>query len=209
MIAQLTGVVVRTEANSVVMDVNGVGYLVFVPISALAGLPQSGGKVTLITHLVMRGQPDFDMTLYGFESMQQMQSFKMLIRISGVGPKVALALLSSLKVSELARALSTNDTRALTKVAGVGPKLALRLCAELGDQMAGFALEQSAERAPAGTRTSEANAVYEDVIEALVNLGYGRSDARRATDRVIAASGDRSNANTLIPAALQILTSGR
>jgi Holliday junction DNA helicase RuvA len=209
MIAQLTGVVTRIEANSVILDVNGVGYQVFAPVSTLSALPEIGGKVTLVTHLVTRGQPDFEMTLYGFTDTPQLQAFKLLLSASGVGPKVALALLSMLDVGELARALSTNDTRIITKVPGVGPKLAQKLCFELGDKMAAFAFEQRAERAAAGQQTAQENAAYEDVIDGLVGLGYSRADARRAADKVFANASDRANTTALLSAALRLLTAGK
>ena len=207
MIVQLTGLVVRTEGSSVVLDVGGVGYQVFVPVTALNSLPDVGGKVTLMTHLVARTQPDFDMALYGFLDGTEMQAFKILLSVSGVGAKVALAIISSLSVPELSRAIASNDTKVITKVPGVGPKLAQRLCLEVGDKMAAFAFEQKAERAQAGQQTAQENAVYEDVIEALIGLGYGRPDARRAADRVFTAAADRSDAGTLIALALQFLTS--
>jgi Holliday junction DNA helicase RuvA len=209
MIAQLTGQVARTEANSVVLDVNGVGYQVSVPVTVLSSLPAVGEKVTLITHLIARGQPDLELTLYGFQTPSQAQAFRMLLSASGIGPKVALALLSNLDVPDLARALSTNDTRAITKVPGVGPKLAERLCFELGDKMAALVFEQRTERAAAGQQTSRENAAHEDVIEALVGLGYSRADARKAADRAIAAATDRTDTGTLIPAALRMLTGAR
>src|SRR5262245_12900725 len=114
MIAQLTGTVAHIEANSVIVDVNGVGYQAFVPVTVLAALPDVGGKVTLRTLLILRGQPDIEMTLYGFADDVELRAFKLLIATSGVGPKVALALLSTLSVEELTRALSTNDTRVIT-----------------------------------------------------------------------------------------------
>ncbi|HLV79021.1 MAG TPA: Holliday junction branch migration protein RuvA [Chthonomonadaceae bacterium] len=211
MIAQLTGIVARKEANSVILDVNGVGYQVLVPITVLSALPAEGSKVTLVTHLLLRDDKSgaIEMTLYGFQSATELQAFKLLLSASGVGPKVALALLSTLDVSELARALSTNDTRMLSRVPGIGPKLAQRLCLELGDKMASFVFEQRAEQAAAGRQTAQENAAYEDVIEALVGLGYGRPDARRAADRVFASATDRSNTGALVTAALTLLTSGR
>ena len=211
MIAQLTGTVARVEANSVVVDVGGVGYQLLVPVTVLSSLPEVGGKVTLVTHLLLRDDKSgsIDMVLYGFANTTELQAFKILLGASGVGPKVALALLSTLDVPELARALSTNDTRLITKVPGVGPKLAQRLCMELGDKMAIFAFEQRTERAAAGRQTAEENAAYEDVVEALIGLGYGRPDARRAADRVFANATDRTNTAALITAALTLLTSGR
>ncbi len=209
MIAQLTGIVVRSEGNSVILDVGGVGYQVFVPVPTLATLPEAGGKVTLLTHLVGRVQPDFEVTLYGFSDANNLRAFKILLGVSGVGAKVALALLSTLDVSELARALSTNDTKSVTKVPGVGPKLAQRLCLELGDKMASFAFEQRTERAAAGQQTAQENAAYEDAVEGLVSLGYGRADVRRAVDRAFAAATDKSNASALIRQALTFLTGGK
>ncbi len=209
MIAQLTGTIVRIEGNVVVLDVSGVGYEIVVPIPTLAGLPEVGGKATLRTHLVGRVQPDFDMTLYGFLDAQELRAFRVLLGVSGVGAKVALAMLSTLKVDELARAVSTTDTKTITKVPGVGPKLAQRLCLELGDKMAAFVFEQKVDRAIAGQQTAEENAIHEDIIDALVGLGYGRPDARRATDMVFAKSSDKTNANALISAALQFLTSAK
>ncbi|HZP81627.1 MAG TPA: Holliday junction branch migration protein RuvA [Chthonomonadaceae bacterium] len=206
MIAQLSGVVARVEANSVILDVGGVGYQVFVPVTVLSALPDNGGKFTLMTHLIVR---EDEMTLYGFANATELQAFKILLGVSGVGPKVALALLSTLDVGELARALSTNDTRQITKVPGVGPKLAQRLCLELGDKMAAFAFEQRAERAAAGKQTEQENANYEDVIEALVNLGYSRADSRRAADRAIANASDRTDFSALLRQALNLLTGGR
>lgn len=209
MIAQLTGSVVRTEANSVILDVGGVGFQVFVPTTALSGLPDTGAKATLLTHLIARVQPDFEMTLYGFLEATELHAFKILLGVSGVGAKVALAMISSFSVSDLSRAIATSDTKTITKVPGVGPKLAQRICLEVGDKMAAFAFTQRTERAQAGEQTAQENAVYEDVIEAMVGLGYGRPDARRAADRVFANAADRTNTAALISAALQFLTSGK
>ena len=100
MIVQLTGTVLRTEANSVILDVGGVGYQVFVPGTALNGLPEPGAKATLLTHLVARVQPDFDMALYGFLDPRELQTFKILIGVSGVGARVGLAMISSLSIGE-------------------------------------------------------------------------------------------------------------
>ena len=209
MIAQLIGNLVRSEANSVVLDVGGVGYLLFVPATVLAHLPATGERLTLQTHLVTRGQPDFEITLFGFRELSELRAFKMLIAVSGVGPKVALAILSNSEVSELARALSTNDTRLLTKIPGVGPKMAQKLCLELGDKMAEFAFTSRAERMVEGQQTTEVNAAYEDAIEALVGLGYSRADSRRAVDRAFANAADKTNTSNLITRGLALLNTKR
>ena len=205
MIAQLTGLVVRTEANSVILDVNGVGYQCYVPATVLANLPEANVKMTLATHVVTRGQPDFEMTLYGFLNSTDSLVFKMLISATGVGPKVALAMLSTLTVDELSRALSASDTRLLTKVPGVGPKLAQRLCLDLGDKMAVFAFDQKVERTEAGKQTSEENAAYEDAIEGLIGFGFSRLDVRKAVDRASANVADKTDAASLITSALALL----
>ena len=209
MIAQLTGILLRVEGANVILDVGGVGYQVTAPVTVLTSLPEPGSNTTLLTHLVGRVQPDFEMTLYGFQTQHQLHSFRALTGVQGVGAKVALAMLSTLDVTDLARALSTNDTKLLTRVPGVGPKLAQRLCLELGDSMASYTFEQRAERADAGKKTAAENAAYEDVIEALVGLGYSRQDARRSTDHVWSTAADRSNTSVLISAALQQLNSGK
>jgi Holliday junction DNA helicase RuvA len=206
MIAQLVGAVARVEGNSVIVDVNGVGYQVFTPVTVLANLPAPGSKVILHTHLIVREE---EWSLYGFAEPIELQVFKMLLTASGVGPKVALALLSTLTVSELGRALSTNDTRVITKVPGVGPKLASRLCLELGDRMAEFAFAQRTAQSESGKATEQENAAYEDALEGLISLGYGRADARRAMERVFATVSDRTNVGTLISSALALLTAGK
>ena len=209
MIAQITGTVVRTEANSVVLEAGGIGYQLYVPVDTLAGLPAVGEKTTLQTHLVLRGQPDVEMTLYGFRDADQVRAFKILLSTSGVGPKVALALLSTYDLTELSRALSTNDTRTITRVPGVGPKLAARLCLELGDKMAAFSFLQRTECAADAARTVEENTAWEDAVEGLISLGYSRPDSRKAVDRAAGAAKDRTDVAGLLGAALKLLTTPR
>ena len=204
MIAQLTGLVARTEGSSVILDVNGVGYQVFVPATVLSALPEANAKTTLVTHLIVR---EDEMTLYGFLQQMDLQAFRILLGVSGVGPKVALALLSTLDVGELSRALSTADTRMITKVPGVGPKLAQRMCLELGDKMSAFVFEDKIKRAEGGKQTAEENLAYEQAIEGLVTLGYGRPDAKKAVQRAFENATDRTNAGALVSAAMRLLTS--
>jgi Holliday junction DNA helicase RuvA len=206
MIAQLTGSILRREAGSLVLDVNGVGYLVNVPATLLDAGAEPGAKLSLATHLVVR---EDELTLYGFAQPIELEAFRLLLSVTGVGPKVALAMLSTLQVADLARALSTNDIHAITKAPGVGPKLAQRLCLDLGDKMAAFVFEKRAERMEAGRQTAQGNAAREETIEALVNLGYGRADARRAADRAAAAAENGADTAALINAALKLLTGAR
>ncbi len=206
MIAQLTGTVIRTDANSLILEVGGIGFQVLVPTPTLNKLPEVGGKITLLTYLSARVQPDFEMSLFGFLVSSELQVFKLLLSVSGVGAKVALAMLSALSVDELSRAISTNDVKTITKTPGVGPKLAQRLCLEIGDKIAAFAFERKTDRAEAGKQTAQENEVYEDTLEGLVGLGYSRADARRAADRVFAAASDKSDVSKTLSAALQFLS---
>src|SRR5262249_28419707 len=150
----------------------------------LSGLPDVGGKVTLFTTLVITPNT-MELTLYGFARQEEQQLFHLLTSVTGVGPKVGLSMLSIMDVAELARAISGNDTKSVTKAPGVGPKLAQRICLELGERMAEFLFTQRIETAisPRGAGESE---VYEDVVEALVGLGFSRSDSRKAAERAIA-----------------------
>lgn len=205
MIAQLRGNVVRTEADCVVLDVSGVGYLVHVPAPLLARLEECAEEVVLLTHLVVREE---ELSLYGFTNPAELQLFRLLLGVGGVGPKVAMALLSVLGGDSLARALSASDTASLTKVPGVGPKLAQRLCLELSDRVAALAFERRVEEA-AGERTPLENAAYEDAIEGLAALGYSRADARRAVERIFFDVPNRSDAAVVLNAALRYLTHGK
>jgi Holliday junction DNA helicase RuvA len=203
LIAHLNGTLAAVEANSIVLDVGGVGYRAYVPLSVLTSLPEMGGKLLVHTTMVVR---EDDMTLYGFRTPEERQVFLMLMGVSGVGPKVALSMLGIMDAEELARAVSTGDVKALTRIPGVGPKLAQRVALELGEKLAEFlfGLRVSGVQAPAAGSASEA---LEDVVEALVNLGYSRADARRAADRAVTAAGS-ANADTgsLFRDALNLLT---
>ena len=202
MIARLTGTPTILDTGAVVIDVNGVGYLVNIPSNA-THLISTEGTVILHTHLVVR---EDDMTLYGFLEAGQRSLFQLLIGATGVGPKVGLALISTLDANDLARALSTNDTKLLSTTPGVGPKLAQRLCLELGDKMAAFLFDKKADRVEATKRTSSENAATEDAIEGLMGLGYSRAEAKRSVEVSIQSTGSNT-AESLIAAALRVLNS--
>lgn len=202
MIARLRGVVVAREANSVVVDVHGVGYQAYVPVGVLSSLPGDGSEVTLHTCLVVRQD---DVALYGFSSRDELDVFRALLGVAGVGPRLALSMLSVLDGVELARAIAQNDTKALTRVPGVGPKLAQRVVLELGDYMARHTFEKRVEAA-SETALPASGAVFEDIVEALVNLQYNRTDARRAAEQVLAASGGSTDVPGLIREALNLLS---
>lgn len=202
MIAHLRGSVARVEANSVVLDVNGVGYRVWVPLSVLQALPEAAGAVTLHTAMTVR---EDDISLFGFLGPEELQVFQLVTGVPGVGPKVGLSMLSVMDAGELARAIAGSDARALTRIPGVGPKLAQRVILELGERMGELAFEQRVE-ALSARQEPGANEAFEDAVEALVNLGYSRPDSRRAAERAMSAVPDRASAASVIREALNLLT---
>jgi Holliday junction DNA helicase RuvA len=168
MIGHLKGRLAAKHPPQVVVDVGGVGYEVDVPMSTFYNLPATGEPVTLHTHLVVREDAH---TLYGFGTLDERAVFRQLIRISGVGARTALAVLSGLSVAELAQAVATQEPARLTKVPGIGKKTAERLLLELKGKLA-EALPGTAERA-AGAAT--------DILNALVALGYSEKEGLAAT----------------------------
>ena len=179
MIGRLRGALVEKQPPHLVLDVSGVGYEIEVPMTTLYRLPHLGEAVTLHTHLVVREDAHL---LFGFYEKRDREMFRELIRLNGVGPKLALALMSTLEVDELVRCVQAQDTSALTRVPGVGKKTAERLLVELKDRfkawdaMPGtFALVSEGPGAPVQVATAES-----DAISALVSLGYKPQEASKA-----------------------------
>ena len=168
MIGRLTGVLAEKNPPQIVLDVNGVGYEVDVPMSTLYTLPALGAEVTLLTHMVVREDAQL---LYGFGTDRERATFRELLKISGVGPKVALAVLSGLSTDDLARAVAMQDTALLTRVPGIGKKTAERLLLELKGRLA------DALPGAGGVVAAGAGA---DVMAALVALGYNEREAGAA-----------------------------
>ena len=164
MIGRIQGIVVEKNFPQVIVSVNGVGYEIDVPMSTFYPLPRTGEEVTLLTHLVVREDAHL---LYGFLTAGERAAFRQLLKISGVGPKVALSVLSGLSVDDLAAAVAAEDATRLTKIPGVGKKTAERLVLELRDKLP--------KVVPAGR--SEAAAANADVVNALLGLGYNEREA--------------------------------
>ena len=208
MIAQITGRVANADGAGLVVEVQGIGYAVQVPSGVAASLPAEGDTVTLFTHLVLSPNT-MELALYGFGSPAALRAFKLLISTTGVGPRVALGILGALSVDELADALHASDVRTLTAAPGVGPKLAQRMCLELGDKMAEQAMELRLSAAGPQRGVSASNAIREDVVEALVSLGYNRIDARRAAETALAGAAQGTDTGPLVAAALAALSAAR
>jgi holliday junction DNA helicase RuvA len=168
MIGRLVGRLASKHPPQVMLDVGGVGYELDVPMSTFYNLPATGEIVTLYTHLVVREDAH---TLYGFGSLEERSAFRQLIRISGIGARTALALLSGLSVADLAHAVLTQETARLTKVPGIGKKTAERLLLELKGKLAG--------PLPGGGPAVPSSAAG-DVLNALVALGYSEKEAGAA-----------------------------
>jgi len=167
MIGRLTGTLAEKSPPQLLIDVNGVGYEVDVPMSSFYNLPALGERVSLLTHFIVREDAQI---LFGFLTHNERQAFRQLIKITGVGPRMALSLLSGLSVGELAQAVARQETGRLVKVPGIGKKTAERLLLELKGKL-GDALV-----APA-TVASDAQA---DILQALVALGYSDREAAAA-----------------------------
>ena len=167
MIGRLTGTLAEKSPPQLLIDVNGVGYEVDVPMSSFYNLPGLGERVTLLTHFIVREDAQI---LFGFLTHDERQAFRQLIKITGVGPRMALSLLSGLSVGELAQAVARQETGRLVKVPGIGKKTAERLLLELKGKLA------DALVAPA-TVASDAQA---DILQALIALGYSDREAAAA-----------------------------
>ncbi|HJV97294.1 MAG TPA: Holliday junction branch migration protein RuvA [Albitalea sp.] len=167
MIGRLTGVLAEKSPPQLLIDVNGVGYEVDVPMSSFYNLPALGERVTLLTHFVVREDAQ---VLFGFLTHDERATFRQLVKISGIGPRTALSILSGLSVNELAQAVSLQETGRLVKVPGIGKKTAERLLLELKGKL-GDALV-----APAAA----SNAAQADILQALVALGYSDREAAAA-----------------------------
>ncbi len=168
MIGRLTGVIAEKSPPQVLVDVNGVGYELDVPMSSFYNLPGIGERCTLLTHFVVREDAQ---QLFGFLTHDERSTFRQLVRISGVGPRTALAILSGLSVAELAGAVSRQESGRLVKVPGIGKKTAERLLLELKGKL-GPDLGL-----PAASVATDAQA---DIVQALVALGYNEREAGAA-----------------------------
>jgi len=193
-IAKLTGTLLEVRPDRVVMDVNGVGYDVAIPLGTFTALPGAGHKATLFIHMHVREDA---LQLFGFVSKQEKLVFENLLAVSGIGPKVALSILSGLPLPELVGAIAAQNARLLSSIPGVGRKLAERLGVELKEKMANFGFGDVPVK---GTRIS----VVDDAIAALKNLGYKAAQAEAA----VAAAARKvavDDLNAILEAALKSL----
>jgi holliday junction DNA helicase RuvA len=199
LIAKLKGVVDTVDADSAIVDVGGVGYLVSASARTLRELAV-GDEVTVLVETIVREDA---IALYGFLKTSERDWFRILTTVQGVGARVALSILSTLSPDEIARAIAAQDRATLSRPAGVGPKLAARLATELKDKAAAFGVAPLGKGVEAPVMP--AGSINEDAVSALVNLGYKRVEAFGAVARVTQRLGADARLDAVIRAGLQEL----
>jgi Holliday junction DNA helicase RuvA len=191
MIAHLRGRLLEKHPNRVTIDVQGVGYEAHVPLSTFYGLPETGGDLSLRIHTHVREDA---LVLYGFATLLELQLFERLISISGIGPKLALAVLSGIEPNDLVTAIKQSDIARLTGIPGIGKKTAERIGLELKDKLAAFV---PADTSPSALGVSGGESMRTDVLSALINLGYHRPLAERAAEAALKSTPVGSFEHTL------------
>jgi holliday junction DNA helicase RuvA len=189
-IASLRGKILAKQPNRIVVDVAGVGYDVSVPLSTFYGLGEAGSDIALRIHTHVREDA---LALYGFATRIEQELFERLIGISGIGPKLALAVLSGIEPTELRQAIERSDVARLTRIPGVGKKTAERIVLELKDRLPRLEPDSSDE----GTVVVAPSSLRDDVLSALMNLGYHRPLAEKAVESAAKATPDGDFERTL------------
>jgi Holliday junction DNA helicase RuvA len=180
MIASLNGEILYKSPEKVIVDVNGVGYEVYLSTASLAKMPPKGDPIFLHVHTNVREDA---LTLFGFADMEEKEMFLLLVGVSGIGPRLALTILSGIRPAELSRSIVAKDINRLTMVSGVGKKTAERLCLDLQDKV-GFVLGVEDHEAMELPEAAGEGGMAADVISALVNLGYPQVRAYQALAQV-------------------------
>ena len=193
MIAHIRGRLIGKHPNQAIVEAGGVGYDIAISIPTFSDLPALGAEVALHVHTHVREDA---LALYGFLRADEKQLFEKLITVSGIGPTLAIKILSGMAISEMVAAIRSNDFARLTKIPGVGRKTAERMCVELRDKLEAFGESQA---------VTVYSAAEEDVISALTNLGYQRAAAEKAVERAVASAG-RDNFDAIFRTALAALS---
>jgi Holliday junction DNA helicase RuvA len=207
MIAHLSGTLLAKHATSVIVDVGGVGYEVTIPVTTFYDLGEAGEAVRLQIYTHVREEA---LQLFGFRTLRERELFTLLISVSGIGPKSGVAMLSGLSADEIVSAIRSNNLARLTSIPGVGRKTAERLVIELRDKMPKLSSpaldEEMAAGAAAGAAPTE-DALRDDTLSALLNLGYQKASAEKAITHAIGEGGDLS-VEVLLRRSLRHLSKG-
>jgi Holliday junction DNA helicase RuvA len=193
MIAHLRGKLISKHPNQAIVEAAGVGYDVTITVPTFSDLPAMGTEVALHIHTHVREDA---IALFGFLRIDEKQLFEKLITVSGIGPKLAITILSGMATAEMVGAIRGNDFARLTRIPGIGKKTAERMCVELRDKLDAFGTSSTA---------APVSAIEEDVISALTNLGYQRALAEKCVERAVASVG-RDNFDAIFRAALGALS---
>ena len=202
MIGRLRGEIVYKKPPQLMLDVAGVGYEVEAPMSTFYALPEAGAKVTLLTHLAIR---DDAHVLYGFAKEGEREMFRALLKVNGVGAKMALGILSGMNAEEFARCVQAADSAALVRLPGVGKKTAERLIVEMRDRLKQLEVTPAAVPASIPAGLSRQESPTDEAVSALVALGYKSAEAQRMIKTVAAPGRDSEE---LIRAALKAAAKG-
>jgi Holliday junction DNA helicase RuvA len=192
MIAHLSGTLLSKQATSVIVDVSGVGYEVSIPLSTFYDLENEGSNVKLRIYTHVKEDA---LQLYGFKTARERELFINFISVSGIGPKLGIALLSGMSADELIACIKSNNLARLTLIPGVGKKTAERLIVDLREKMTALAasqLEEEPGAQPEPAEVSSADNVRSEALSGLMNLGYQRSAAEKAIDSALSEGGDTS-----------------
>ena len=193
----LSGILAEKSPTSVTVDVQGIGFQLMVPLSTSQRLPTLGEKVKLLTHHVVREDAQL---LFGFVTEEERSLFKLLLSVSGIGPKLAITVLSGLGIGELKRAIVDGSVPTLTSISGIGRKTAERLIVELREKVV---LESRTEEKPLGS-ISKSDVLIEDSLKALISLGYTKQNAKAAIQKVLQSRNrERLSAELLIRESLK------
>lgn len=202
MIARLKGTLLEINLTQLIVDVHGVGYLVFIPMSTYDRLPRAGSEVTLLINTQVR---EDSFSLYGFATPEEKQLFEILLGATGVGPKLALSILSSLPVTSFCSAIANRDLNVIKRISGIGPKTAERLIVELRDKVGKLAPALSSTEK---TVPDEVAAAAEDAVLALEQLGFKPEKIRKAIHKIVEEiPAKECSSENLIRKALQSLNS--
>jgi len=198
MIAHLTGKLTHKSPVAIIIDVNGVGYQVFVPLSTFYALPELESKISLGIHTHMREEA---LKLFGFYTIDEKKIFEKLITINKVGPKLALTILSGMPPADILSTIDSNDIVKLSTIPGIGRKTAERLILEMRDKLDGLSLDFVVTKDPGPEK-----GLFDDALSALVNLGYKKSQAEQTLKKVYAEKVGDTSIENLIKDSLNLLS---
>lgn len=204
MIAYLSGKLLEKQANTIIIDVGGVGYDVTIPLSTFYDLGEVGSDVQIRIHTVVREDA---FALFGFKTLREKELFLHLISVSGIGPKSAITALSGMSADEIISAIRQNDLARLNSIPGVGKKTAERLVIELRDKIAKLSGVASEEVKTEGISQNSGDDIYDDALSALLNLGYQRNSAEKVLKQAM-QEGTELSVQKLLRKSLQLLAKG-